>query len=297
MVERTRYRLRFADGEALELGARTAVMGVLNLTPDSFSDGGRYPDLGAALAAAEALIAAGADLVDVGGESTRPGADEVPADEERRRVVPLISALRAKSRIRISIDTRKAVVARAALDAGADLVNDVSALGDPGMLPLLVEREVPVVLMHMRGDPATMQRDTTYADVVSEVAAFLARQSGAAVRRGVADDRILVDPGIGFGKSAAGSLALLGRLPVLGAIGRPILIGASRKSFLGAALGLPAGEREEASLAVAAWAAAEGAHVIRAHDVRGTARVLRVIDALRAASGANATTNDRCSSE
>jgi dihydropteroate synthase len=227
------------------------------------------------------MVAGGAAILDVGGESTRPGARPVDEAVETARVVPVVAALRRAFDLPISIDTRRAGVARRALDAGADLVNDVSALGDPAMLPLVVERAAPVVLMHMRGTPQTMQRDTRYTDTVAEVVRALAARVAQAAGAGLGDDKILVDPGLGFGKSAAGTLTLLRDLPALAGLGRPVVIGASRKSFIGAVLDLPVDERLEGSLAVAAWAAAHGAHVIRAHDVAPTVRVVRMIDAIR----------------
>jgi len=260
-------------------------MGVLNLTPDSFSDGGRFETQAAAVDAAARMADEGADIVDVGGESTRPGADSVGTDEETRRVVPVIEALRrVRPGLRISIDTRKAAVARRALDGGADLINDVSGLGDPEMLPLVAASGAPIVLMHMRGEPGTMQRDTHYDDLVTAIGGFLNDRVETAIASGVADDKILVDPGIGFGKSAAGNLEILGRLPELRTVGRPILIGASRKSFIGTLLELPVDQRLEASLAVAAYASARGAHVIRAHDVAATRRTVSMIDAIRDAT-------------
>jgi dihydropteroate synthase len=278
---RAEASVRFADGGVLRLGRRTAVMGILNVTPDSFSDGGRHAGPRQALEAARAMLAGGADLIDVGGESTRPGAAPVDAAEEIRRVVPVIEAIKRELDVRVSVDTSKAAVARAALDAGADMVNDVSALGDEAMLPLLRERGVPVVLMHRRGTPRTMQSDTGYGALIDEVRDFLARRAAAAVEAGVAGDRILVDPGIGFGKSAAGNLSILRRLPEFASVGRPIVIGASRKSFLGEAAGRPVDDRLEESLAVAALASARGAHVIRAHDAASTVRVVRMVDAVR----------------
>lgn len=283
MEHRPGYELRFADGGVLALGHVTRVMGVLNVTPDSFSDGGRFDDPQAAADAARRMIDDGADLIDVGGESTRPGADAVDADEETRRVVPLIERLKRRGDTRISVDTMKAEVARRALDAGADMINDVSALGDPRMLPLLCERRVPVVLMHMRGSPRTMQRETRYDDLIGEVASFLEERARSAVAAGVSDGKIVLDPGIGFGKSVAGNLTILRQLTALHRIGRPILIGASRKSFIGEMLDLPVDERLEGSLAAAAIAAAHGAHVVRVHDVRATARVVRMVDAIRSA--------------
>ncbi|MCP3982524.1 MAG: dihydropteroate synthase [bacterium] len=257
-------------------------MGILNATPDSFSDGGKHLAREAGLAAALEMIESGADILDVGGESTRPGADPVGAAEEADRVLPLIEEVRRRSPAPISIDTTKAEVARQALDAGADLVNDVSAFGDPGMLPLLRERDAPAVIMHMRGSPRTMQSDTGYDDVTAEVSSFLADRLAEASAADVSNDKIVVDPGIGFGKSTAGNLEILRELPRLGRLERPILVGASRKNFIGKILDVPVDERLEGSLAVAAFASAQGAHVIRAHDVKSTVRVVRMIDALRA---------------
>jgi dihydropteroate synthase len=281
MAPRGEFTIRYADGGTLRLGRRTAVMGVVNVTPDSFSDGGLHFDPSRALAAAVRMAEDGADLIDVGGESTRPGAAPVDEAEETRRVVPVIEAIKRELNVRVSVDTMKATVARRAFDAGADMLNDISALGDPGMLPLLRERRAPAVFMHMRGTPATMQSDTSYDDLVGSVVGFLKDRVDRAIAGGVAGDKILVDPGVGFGKSAAGNLSILGQLSALGAVGRPILIGASRKSFIGAVLDVPADERLEGSLAVAAFASAQGAHVIRAHDVVETVRVVRMIDAIR----------------
>jgi dihydropteroate synthase len=275
--------LRFADDSTLALGRDTAVMGVLNVTPDSFSDGGRHLDPQAALDAGLRMEQEGAALIDVGGESTRPGASPVEEAEEIRRVVGVVAALARRLSIPISVDTRKAAVACRALDAGARLINDVSALGDPAMLPLLRDRRAPIVLMHMRGEPATMQLDTRYEDLLGSVVSFLRSRVEHAVQGGVADDRILVDPGIGFGKSPADNLKILQRIPALAGLGRPILIGASRKSFLGTLLGTNAGDRLEGSLSAAVLAGAQGAHVVRAHDVAATVRALRVVDAVRGA--------------
>ncbi|MEE8169298.1 MAG: dihydropteroate synthase, partial [Phycisphaerae bacterium] len=220
----------------LRLGGRTRIMGVLNVTPDSFSDGGRYGDPTAAVAQARRLAADGGDLIDVGGESTRPGSDPVPPDEQVHRVVPVIRGIRdAGIELPISIDTQSAEVAAAALDAGADLVNDISALrGDPAMAGLCAQRGAAVVLMHMQGSPDTMQEQPTYDDVVHEVRDFLMERVAFAERMGIPRDRIIIDPGIGFGKSVAHNLQLLRRVSVFVDTKLPVLIGASRKSFLGA---------------------------------------------------------------
>lgn len=280
MVERLHHSLRFADGTALELGRRTAVMGILNVTPDSFSDGGQFTTVEEAVDAAERMASEGADLIDIGGESTRPGANPVGVEDEISRVIPVVAALRRRSSVRISVDTMKAEVALRSLDAGADLINDVSAISDPAMASALAERNAPVVLMHMRGGPISMQRDTHYIDLPTEVVDFLSDRVNRALDAGVAGDRIVLDPGIGFGKSANGSLTLLRNLGVLLRLGYPVLIGASRKSFIGATTDLGVEDRLEASLAIAAYAASSGAHAVRVHDVGATRRAVDIIDAL-----------------
>jgi dihydropteroate synthase len=244
-------------------------MGVVNVTPDSFSDGGAFLDPEAAIAHGLRLAFEGADLLDIGGESTRPGADPVGAEEERGRVVPVIAGIRARNpAVRISIDTSKAAVAAAALDAGADYVNDVTALrGDPGMAALVAERGVDVCLMHMVGTPRTMQQEARYGDVVADVAAFLAERVEAAVAAGIARERIEVDPGIGFGKTLDHNLELLRRLDELTALGRPLVLGTSRKSFLGKITGREAAERVPATLATLVMGLERGATTFRVHDV------------------------------
>jgi dihydropteroate synthase len=281
LEDRRAFTLEFPDGGRLELGPRTVVMGIVNVTPDSFSGDGTGEDHDRAVERGVEMTHSGAQIIDVGGESTRPGAPDLPLEEELARVVPVVRALRPRIGARISVDTRRAQVARAALDAGADLVNDVSGLRDPGMLPLLSERQTPVVVMHMRGTPATMQRDTGYADLIGTLRGFLDDRVQSAVAGGLADGKILVDPGIGFGKSTEGNLTILRRLPELGAVGRPIVIGASRKAFIGKILGLAVEDRLEGSLAVAAYASMQGAHVVRVHDVTATVRAVRMIDSLR----------------
>lgn len=277
----------------VDMRERTAVMGILNVTPDSFSDGGRYPDVVSAVARGVEMVRQGADIVDVGGESTRPGAAAVSAVEELERVIPVVRELRRRIAAPISIDTTKEEVARGALDAGADLVNDISALRfDPAMVRLVARENVPVVLMHMQGRPRTMQLAPRYDDVVREVAAFLRERVAFAVDNGVAAERIVVDPGIGFGKGLDHNLALLRHLGALGELGRPVLVGLSRKSFLGRLLepGAPADAgtpgRLEGSLAGTAAAVLSGAHMVRVHDVLETCRAVRVADAIRGARGA-----------
>jgi dihydropteroate synthase len=258
----------------------TKLMGVVNVTPDSFSDGGLYLDPEAAIGHGRELAAAGAEILDVGGESTRPGAEVVPADEELRRVVPVIAGL-ADLDCRISVDTSKAQVAAAALDAGAEIVNDVTALrGDGDMAALCAERGVTVVLMHMRGDPRTMQDDPRYDDVVAEVRAFLAERLEAAKASGIAEERIWLDPGIGFGKTAAHNLELLRRLGELRELGRPLVVGTSRKSFIGRFDGSGAGGRLGGTIASSVLAAAEGAEVLRVHDVAEMRQALTVAAAI-----------------
>jgi dihydropteroate synthase len=262
---------------------RPRIMGVLNVTPDSFSDGGAHLALAAAISHAHALAAEGADLLDVGGESTRPGADPVPLDEEARRVVPVIAALRAEGfPLPISIDTRNAAVARAAFDAGADLLNDVSALAhDPASLALAAASGHPVCLMHAQGDPRTMQDAPAYDDVLLDVLDFLEARVAAAEAAGIPRSRILVDPGIGFGKTVAHNLALVRGLALLHDLGCPILFGASRKRFIGTLADAPVpADRTPGSLAVALEALRRGAQVVRVHDVKETRQALDLWQAL-----------------
>jgi dihydropteroate synthase len=257
-------------------------MGVVNATPDSFSDGGRFLEADAAVARALALAEEGADLVDVGGESTRPGAALVAASEEIRRVVPVIERLRARGfPLPISVDTSKAAVARAALRAGADLVNDVRALADPELAAAVAEAGVPAVLMHMRGTPGDMASRAVYADVVQDVIAELAAAVARAEAAGVARERTIVDPGIGFAKTAVQNLELLRRLPELRALGRPILVGPSRKSFIGRITGAPAAERLPGTLAAVTAAVLAGVEWVRVHDVAAARQAARVAAAIR----------------
>ena len=265
------------------------VMGVLNVTPDSFSDGGRYGEPAAALSRARQLIADGADMLDVGGESTRPGAEPVTEADEIARVVPLIAAIRAESAIPISVDTMKPAVARAAIAAGASLWNDVTALThSPESLAAAAELGCEVVLMHMQGEPGAMQAEPYYDDVVGEVAAFLAARAEAALAAGVARERIWLDPGIGFGKHMIRhNLPLLAGLEVIVGLGFPVLLGVSRKSFIGALDGGKRGadERLGGSIAGALWGAQAGVAAVRVHDVRETVQALGVWRAIAAAHG------------
>lgn len=256
------------------------LMGVVNVTPDSFSDGGLYLDAGAAVVHGEELTRAGAAILDVGGESTRPGAEPVGAGEELRRVEPVIAALAAGGAT-VSVDTSKSAVAAAALEAGATIVNDVTALrGDPAMAALCAERGATVVLMHMRGEPRTMQENPVYDDVVAEVKAFLEARLEAAVAAGVEEERIWLDPGIGFGKTVAHNLELLSRLGELTALGRPLLVSPSRKSFIGAIDGSAVSERLGGTIATSLLAVTAGAEVLRVHDVAEMTQALRLATAV-----------------
>jgi dihydropteroate synthase len=267
------------------LGKRTLVMGILNVTPDSFSDGGQFFALEQAVEHARRLIAEGADILDIGGESSRPGAQPVPEEEELRRVIPVIRALRKESAVPISIDTYKAAVAEAALEAGADIVNDISALRfDPQMMKVVAQACVPVVLMHMQGEPRTMQQNPVYTDVVREIKEFLAERIAFARAHGI--ERILIDPGIGFGKTVEHNIEILRRLGELRGLGCPLLIGTSRKSFIGrlgstTAEPLPIHERLEGTIASTVIAVLNGAQIVRVHDVAPMKRALAIVDAVR----------------
>lgn len=267
---------------AIQLERRTAVMGILNVTPDSFYDGGRRTDAQTLVADAIAMVEAGADIIDIGGESTRPGASPISLHEELARVLPVIRDLRPVIPVPISVDTYKAEVARAVLAEGADMVNDISALTfDAGMADLVAAEKVPVILMHMQGTPRTMQLDPHYSDVVAEVRNFLARRVEFAVQTGIEREKIIIDPGIGFGKTLEHNLALLKGLPGLARVGQPLLVGVSRKGFIGKLLDAVPDERLEGSLAAAVAAVLAGAHIIRAHDVKATCKAIRIADAIR----------------
>ena len=264
--------------------AEPRVMGVLNVTPDSFSDGGHYLDLDAAVERGVAMVAEGAAIVDVGGESTRPGADAVSAAEELERVIPVIERLAARISVPISVDTSKPEVMRAAIAAGAGIVNDVRALREPGALAAVAPTGAAVCLMHMQGEPRTMQAAPSYGDVVAEVRDFLALRTAACLEAGIARERICIDPGIGFGKSPGHNLALLRALDRLGPPDLPVLVGVSRKTLVGIITGQPPGGRLAGSLAFAVLAAAGGAAIIRAHDVAETVDAVKVASALRRAA-------------
>jgi dihydropteroate synthase len=274
--------LRFHHRE-YDLFERTLIMGVLNITPDSFSDGGRFFEWTRAVEQGRRLAEEGADILDVGGESTRPGSRPVPEEEELRRVIPVIEALCPKISIPISIDTRKAAVAERALQSGAEMVNDISALRfDEGMAEVVSRREIPVVLMHMRGRPETMQADTHYDDLIGEIREFFQERIDYAVSRGISRDRIILDPGIGFGKSVEEkhNLILLKKLRSFRALNQPLMIGTSRKAFLGRILNLPPEEREEGTLASIAVAVQNGANIVRVHEVGRARRAVQVADAI-----------------
>jgi dihydropteroate synthase len=258
-------------------------MGVVNVTPDSFYGGSRTLDPERAVARGMELAGQGADILDVGGESSRPGSDPVSAAEERLRVVPVISGLRRQSGVFLSVDTTKREVAQAAVEAGADIINDISALRfDAGLLEWVASSGAAVVLMHMLGTPKTMQAAPRYDDVLAEVRSFLAERTAAAAAAGLGADRTILDPGIGFGKRPEDNLTLLNRLTDLAGLGRPIMVGPSRKSFLGAILDLPAEERLEGTLAAAVLAVARGAHILRVHDVEAVRRAVRTAEAVLA---------------
>jgi dihydropteroate synthase len=283
---RTRI-LRFPQRE-YDLSQRTLLMGVLNVTPDSFSDGGRFFEWTRAVEHGKRLAEEGADILDLGGESTRPGSRPVSEEEELRRVIPVIEVLRPEISLPISIDTRKAAVAERALQSGADMVNDISALRfDEGMAEVVSRRRVPVVLMHMRGQPETMQADTRYEDLVGEIREFFRERIDYAVSRGIPRDRIILDPGIGFGKSLEEkhNLILLKELGSFRDLNQPLMVGTSRKGFIGRILDLPPEEREEGTLATIVVAVQNGANIVRVHDVRRARRAVQMAVAILRSTG------------
>jgi dihydropteroate synthase len=266
---------------AFDCSERTLVMGILNVTPDSFSDGGRFLDRATAVAHATLMVDDGADILDVGGESTRPGSAPVSADEELERVHPVIERLaELHPGVPISIDTRKAEVAAEALDAGATIVNDVSGGADPAMFDVVRDREAAIVLMHMQGDPTTMQEAPHYDDVVGEVHEYLRQRIEAAELAGIDAERIAIDPGIGFGKGLDHNLELMHGVDALLDLGRPVMVGPSRKKFIGTILDLPEEERVEGTVGAVVWMVARGAHLVRVHDVKVVVRAVRVSDAI-----------------
>ena len=263
--------------------SRPHVMGILNVTPDSFSDGGRFAQRDAALRHAEAMLLAGATLIDVGGESTRPGARAVSPVEELERVAPIVEAIACELDVIISVDTSTPAVMREASRLGAGLINDVRALQRDGALDAAADSGLPVCLMHMRGEPTTMQDNPEYADVVAEVCEFLHERMAACASAGITAERVILDPGFGFAKTLEHNLSLFKHFPRLHALGRPLLVGASRKSMIGKVLGHEVGERLYGSLALAALALSKGAHILRVHDVAQTVDVVRMIAAVEAA--------------
>ena len=268
-------------GRTLTLGVHTHVMGILNVTPDSFSDGGCYLDVEQAVAHAELMAAEGATLIDIGGESSRPGASPVSIDEELARILPVIRAVADTVDVLLSVDTYKAEVARCALEAGAHLVNDITALhGDTGMAAVVAEMEAGLILMHIKGTPRTMQQSPQYDDVVGEIYMSLQKSIQIAEAQGVAAERIIIDPGIGFGKTMEHNLEILKRLEEFRRLQKPLLIGTSRKSFIGNILELPVTERVEGTIATVCWAIAHGVDIVRVHDVKANVRAAQMTDAL-----------------
>jgi dihydropteroate synthase len=280
MMERASRSLEI-KGRRFPMGRRTWLMGIVNVTPDSFSDGGAFFDPERAVDHGLKLACEGADILDIGGESTRPGSRPVPEEEELGRVLPVVRALRRRTGVLLSVDTTKASVARAVLDEGADIINDVSALrSDRKMASVVAGSGAAVVLMHMLGTPATMQVSPHYDDLLGEVSAFLRERIASAAAAGIPEERVVVDPGVGFGKTLTHNLTLLDRLDVFGDLGRPVCVGFSRKAFIGAVLGLPAEERLEGTLAVAAICISRGADILRVHDVGAVAKAARVAEAV-----------------
>ena len=285
MHHRKTYRVKLRRGE-LVLGRKTLIMGVLNVTPDSFSDGGKFFDMKRAVEHALAMRRDGADIIDIGAESTRPGSEGIAAAEELARLLPVLEALRGKLKIPISVDTQKSAVAEMVIGAGAALINDVSGLRhDPGLAEVAAKHRVPIVLMHMRGTPRTMQKKPWAKDVVKDVSRGLRESVTIAQRAGVRRSQIILDPGIGFGKSFAQNYELLGKLPALARLGYPLMVGTSRKGFLGATLArngkpLPAEERIWGTAATVAASILRGAHIVRVHDVEEMVQVTKVTDCL-----------------
>ena len=281
MFKRKKFKLRLPS-RTLVLGERTLVMGVLNVTPDSFSDGGLYFDSAAAVARALEMERAGADMIDVGGESTRPGADGISASDEIRRILPVLEKLRGRLKIPISIDTSKAEVAEAATKQGAEIINDVTALrSDPRLAQVAARQKVPIILMHMRGNPRTMQKRPFARDVMRDVSVGLRRAVGIARRAGIPKAQVVLDPGIGFGKSAAQNYELLQKLPELARLGHALLVGTSRKSFLAKVPGAAQdADRIWGTAATVAASILGGAHIVRVHDVAEMVGVARVTDAV-----------------
>jgi dihydropteroate synthase len=283
-IQRTKFRLRLPS-RTLVLGERTLVMGVLNVTPDSFSDGGKFLDTERAVSGALEIERDGADILDIGGESTRPGSDAISADEQLARILPVLKKLRGKLKIPISVDTQSAAVAHAAIEAGAETINDISALRhDPQMAAVAKSSRVPIILMHMRGEPRTMQHGPFARDVMKDIADGFRAALRRAQHAGIRQSQILLDPGIGFGKNYKQNFEILARLPELSKFGCPIVIGTSRKAFIGAALGnLPSDERMWGTAATVVASILGGAHIIRVHNVKEMAQVAKITDRILAA--------------
>ena len=263
----------------LKMPSHTLIMGILNLTPDSFSDGGQFSDKNQAIDYALKMIEDGADMIDIGGESTRPGAEPVSLDEELKRTIPIIKSIRQRSECLISIDTYKSSVAEVALDVGADLVNDISGLTfDEKMIDIVVDRKVPVILMHMKGTPRSMQVDPNYDNVIEEICEFFRRKVKSAKNSGILDNMIILDPGIGFGKRLEDNFEIIRELKQICAMGYPILLGPSRKAFIGTSLSLPVEERLEGTLASITVGIMNGANIIRVHDVKETLRAVKITE-------------------
>jgi len=281
---KTRFAIPCRTG-TLELGDKTLIMGALNVTPDSFSDGGVFFQQDRALARALEMVEEGVDIIDIGGESTRPGARPIDPQEELSRILPVVKDLANQTDTPISVDTRKAEVARGVLEAGGQIINDISALrADPEMAKVIASHQVPVVLMHMRGTPETMQENIHYVSLVSDIIQYLKQSIDMASTAGVDLERIIIDPGIGFGKTVDHNLAIIKHLYQFKTLGRPILVGPSRKSFIGKILDLDADQREEGTMASIAASILNGAHIVRVHNVRNAIRVSRIADAIKAVS-------------
>jgi dihydropteroate synthase len=266
------------------MGDRPLIMGVLNVTPDSFSDGGRFLDIDEATEHASHMAESGADIIDIGGESTRPGSRELTVEEELSRVIPVVERIAERTDVPISVDTKKSEVAERAVGSGAAIINDVSGLkSDARIAEIAAEHDCYLILMHMRGTPENMQENTEYDDMIGEISEFLKDAARKAIGKGVPESRIIVDPGIGFGKSAEGNFVILKNLDQFLELGYPLLVGTSRKSFIGRALGLEVGDRLEGSLAAACYAVLNGADIVRVHDVAETRRALTIIENITSA--------------
>ncbi len=274
--------LRFPNRQ-LPVGERTIIMGILNVTPDSFSDGGRFFDSQAAIEHGLRMVEEGADILDIGGESSRPFADEVGAEEELRRVIPVIESLARQTETPISIDTYKAEVAREAVLSGAVMINDISG-GSGGTIEVAAEAGVPIVLMHMRGTPGTMQDNPRYDDLMGEIRSFLAERASRAIAAGLDGSQVVIDPGIGFGKTVEHNLEIIAKLDTLASLNLPILVGLSRKSFIGKILDAPTDRRQEGTDAAVAVSVMKGAHIVRVHEVARTVGVVKICDAVKGAA-------------